>query len=256
MTQSTGGGTVGGTVVGITVGARVGHEWVLHGLLCTLVAGSGQGAPRLAEATFTVRTDCNQPPPQGAEQMPTGTNALMTQSTFRVGGAVGHAWVLHASVRVLVATSGQAFPPFAGVMATVRTINCEPVPQEAEHDPTASNEVMTQSTGAEVGAKVGQAWVLQGSVLLLSAMAGHALPPFADGVTTELISCCTPPPQEAEHEPTTLKPDMAQSTGAGGGTVGGGVRVGTVVGATVGHACVLQASVLLLSVRAGHALPP
>ncbi len=180
--------------------------------------------------------------------------ALMTQSTGGAGvegGNVGQTCALHDCVCMLDAASGQALPPFAAAVTTVRTSCCTPPPQVSEHEPTGVKALMTQSTGGgKVGAVVGQAWVLQATVRELSAMAGHALPPCAAAVTTDRTDCCQPPPQVAEHIPTGAKSLTTQSTGAGGG------RVGVVVGAGVGQTWVLHAIDLELSAGVGQANPP
>jgi len=193
-----------------------------------------------------------------------GANELITQS---IGEVVTHACVLHDCDFVLVDGSGHATPPFADDVKTVRTICCKPPPQVAEHTPTDWYALITQSTlgsdgdgdgvglvvGPLVGATVGHACALHDCVCVFVDGSGHAKPPFDAAVTTLRTICCTPPPHVAEHKPTAWKAPITQSTLGG---TGGGRAVGPVVGATVGHTCVLHACICVLVDASGHATPP
>ena len=152
----------------------------------------------------------------------------MTQLTAgaAVGATVGHTCVWHGAVCVL--SLGHALPPLAAGVITVRTNCWVPPPHEAEQVPTAAKSLMTQSVTMP-----GQGCELQASSFVLSN--GHGVPRLAAGVTTVRTNCCLPPPHEAEQPPEGLKSLMTQFTATTGGAA---------VGAVVGHACVLHASVL------------
>jgi hypothetical protein len=191
----------------------IGHAWVLH---VWVSVSAGQAIPPLAGWVVTVRVRVCIPPPQAAEQADQSLQGLTAQST-----GTTHAWVLQSWLSV---RAGQAIPPLAAGVTTVRVRCWVPPPQVFEQVVQALQALTTQSTGA------GQAWVLHGCITL---SAGQAIPPLAAGVTTARVRAWVPPPQvllqvdQSVHGPTT------QSTGTT-------------------HAWVLQS---WLSVRAGHAFP-
>jgi len=111
-------------------------------------------------------------------------------------------------------------PPFDAGTNTVIVLNCQPVPEhDTEHAPNALKLLITQSTGADtvglgpdvpdvldpgapdpgapdtdadadaavVGATVAQAGAEHTCCCKYVEGSGHALPPFADGVSTDLV---------------------------------------------------------------------
>jgi len=157
---------------------------------------AGQATPPLADGVMTVRDCACWPPPHDAEQTPNAPNSLTTQST--TGG--GHSCALQRSICV---RGGQAAPPKAGDVTTVRVDVTEPPPHALSHMPS-TKALTTQSTGHGCSLHF---WVC--------VKAGQAAPPLAVGVTTVATAVCVPPPHVAEHVENAPNALMTQLTGHG-----------------------------------------
>jgi hypothetical protein len=104
-----------------------------------------------------VRVCVCTPPPHVLEQADQADHSETPQS-------IGHAAVLHAWFWF---KAGQAVPPLAADVTTVRVWVCEPPPQRVEHADHADHSLTTQLTGHGI--------VLQSC---FCSNSGQALPPF------------------------------------------------------------------------------
>jgi hypothetical protein len=180
---------------------------------CSVVAP--HATPPKPAAVVTVRERDLVPWAQVIVHALQSVHVPITQST-------GHACTLHPCDS---SSTGQATPPSAGCVVTVRERVCEPVPHDLvqlDHASKPPQAETTQSTG--------QATELHARVSLEAA---HATPPLDTGVATGRERTWVPVlPQLTEQAPHAPQVPIVQSTGH----------------SAVPHACVSES--------AGHTIPP
>jgi hypothetical protein len=166
-----------------------GQQPVPHGWLSTSPAAPGHGAALPVAAFVTVRVRCCVPPPHVAVH---AVNTDHGDSSH----AVPHAPRLHALFSV---SAGQSAAP--AVIVRVRVI-------------TPSSHVFVHVDHAVHALTAhAHATTMHGRVSTFNAAAGHGVPPFAAGVTTDRVRRSSPAPHACEHVDHAVNADITQFTG-------------------------------------------
>jgi len=202
----------------VRTGAGVGHACLLHDCCSDK---DGHAAPPFRADAVMLRERVWVPPPHDLLHEPHADQPDTAQ--FTLGGAVGHACLLHDCCSD---KDGHAAPPFFAGKVMLRVRVWVPPPHDLLHEPHADQPDTAQLTLN--GAGVGHACLLQGCC---SDKDGQAVPPFFAGKMMLRERVWVPPPHDLLHEPHADQPETAQFTL--GGDVGLAVTTTGALGAGV-----------------------